>query len=270
MQTARRPLGLATLTMLDLSQPDLIDVAADAGFDFVSLRIRRVTDQEPPFDLSAGSPLLKATVERLAARGIWCSDGDLIRLDGALGSADWQPTLETAAALGAAVAATIIDPDAARAEDSVAALAADAQTAGVVVTLEPMSYATLNSVREAARLARTYGCRVILDSLHMARAGVTLDEVDEAVDQVSVLQLCDGRLPGPTAYEERVAESRSDRLPPGLGDFGLVELIRHVPADLPVAVEVPSTIHRQDRNPVEYAAFLRERVTAVLAAAQMS
>ena len=42
----KRPIGLAALTVLELSPAEQISVAADAGYDFVGLRLIPVAGQQ--------------------------------------------------------------------------------------------------------------------------------------------------------------------------------------------------------------------------------
>lgn len=39
--TPPRPVGLAQLSLLNTAPPDLVGIAAQAGFDFVGVRVRR-------------------------------------------------------------------------------------------------------------------------------------------------------------------------------------------------------------------------------------
>ncbi len=266
-RVAPRRIGLAPLSMLDVDPPTFVDVAADAGFDFVGLRVRAVTSAETPFDLSVGSPLLAATQDRLAARNLTCVDAEFVLLNGQTGADDWRPALESAAALGAAsMTVAINDPDDARMVDDLGALVADARVVGVACTIEPISYNLLNSLPRAQELARQAGCQVLIDTLHLTRFGATGAEVAAVADLVPLIQLCDGPTIRPADRDALVAESRSNRLAPGDGDFPLASYLTNLPPDLPVSLEVPSIHLRQNRSPLEFARYLRQRALAVLAA----
>lgn len=268
-QPSRRKLGLAPLSMLDVDPPTLVDVAADAGFDFVGIRVRAVTAAETLFDLSVSSPLLAATKKRLEARGLNCLDAEFILLNGDTTADDWRPAIESAAAIGASsFTVAINDSDETRMLDDLAALVADATTAGLRTTIEPISYNLVRSLPRAQALAEQVGAHVLLDTLHLTRFGATADEVATAAPLVPLLQLCDGPAARPTDREGLVNESRSDRLPPGDGDFPLLTYLTNLPGDLPVSVEVPSERLRRDRTPLEYARHLRERALTVLASAE--
>ena len=56
---AHRPIGLAQLSLLNTAPPELVGVAARAGFDFVGVRVRPVTPSERRYELQPGSPMLR-------------------------------------------------------------------------------------------------------------------------------------------------------------------------------------------------------------------
>lgn len=260
-----RRVGLAHLSLLDVAPPDLIDVAADAGYDFVGLRVRAVTAAESPYDLRFGSSMLRETLARCADRGVTVADTEFLLLDGALGRADWQLALESAAALGAVTMTVAVDDaDESRLRSTLDRLVADAWVVGVEIALEPITYNVLHSLPEAARLAREAGCRVVLDPLHLTRFGATAQEVAAVADVGPLLQLCDVPALRPGDRAGLVAESRSERAVPGGGIADLTGLLAALPPGLPVSVECPSASARRTLSPVQWAARLRAATTALL------
>ncbi len=69
-RTAHRPLGLAQLSLVNTAPPELVGVAAQAGFDFIGVRVRPVTPTERPYNLQPGSPMLRETLSRMHDTGI--------------------------------------------------------------------------------------------------------------------------------------------------------------------------------------------------------
>jgi len=262
----RRRLGLAQLSLLDHDPPSLVDVAAQAGYDFVGVRVRTVTPSETPFDLSPGSPLLADTLRRMDDTGVGVEDIEFVLLDGVIGAETWKPALEAGAALGAtSLTVAIDDTDDARAVAALTTMGDDARQFGIALTVEPIAYNALHSIPDAARVAEASGCLVLLDTLHVARFGATAEEIRAVGPLVSMLQLCDGPATPPADRDGLVAESRFERAAPGEGEFDLRALIENLPADLPVSVEVPSASKRKLMGPVAYARHLREAAEAVLA-----
>ena len=51
------PIGIAHLTLLALTPPELVTVAAAAGYDFVGVRVKAVTEGEHQYPMQPGSPV---------------------------------------------------------------------------------------------------------------------------------------------------------------------------------------------------------------------
>ena len=170
-----RETGLEHLTLLGVSPPDLVTVAAAAGFDAVGLRISPVADGDRPWPVRPGSPMLAETVRRCADTGIRVLDVEGVRL-GAL-PVDYSATLEAAAALGARyVNAICDDPDLGRLSDSFAALTAAAAGYGIRAVVEFMAYRSVRTLAAAVAIAAASdGGGVLVDALHVQRCGVRLD-----------------------------------------------------------------------------------------------
>ena len=248
-----RTIGLAHLSALHLSPPDLVEAAADAGFTSVGIRVHPATRGETQYPMAAGSFMSAQTIERLAGTGLSVRDIEVFTLDGHRGRKEWEPVLEAGAALGASVLNVIGgDPDRARLTDSLAALVDDAAQYGIRPSIEPISYQPLDSVPAAGLLVDRTGCGIMLDALHFVRAGSQIEDLKALPSgAVTVIQLCDGpaetpALPVPHRMplgqdvngSARQIESRAKRLAPGEGVFPLREILAALP-DAPISVEVP-------------------------------
>lgn len=262
-----RRIGLAPLSLLDVSPPLLVELAAKAGFDFVGLRVRSVTPTETAYDLQPGSPLLRETLARLADCDLVVEDVEFLLVDGTDQRDDWLRVYEAGHALGAStLTVAVSDPDLSRAAATLARMAEDGRAAGIVPTIEPISYQAVHSLPTAHRLARQTGCGVLVDTLHVARFGGTAEELEAVAPAVPLIQLCDAPEAAPTGLEELVQESRSGRLSPGAGDLALVEVVAAVEAGrretvraqtpLPVSVEVPDLDSRRGMDDLEWARHL--------------
>ncbi|MCG2624441.1 sugar phosphate isomerase/epimerase [Arthrobacter sp. I2-34] len=241
MSAAKRCLGLAQLSLLQCSPPELVSLAAAAGFDFIGARVRPVTAAERPYNLQPGSPMLAETLARMDDTGVRVRDIEFLLLDGSNQREAWLPMMEAGQALGAtSLTVAASDTDRPRLADTLAQMTADGKGYGIVPTLEPISYQAVNSLPAAAGLARHAGCRIVLDTLHFRRFGGTLEELSRNADLVPMLQLCDGPERRPANRDGLVTESRSERGVPGAGGFRLAEIVAALPADMPVSVEAPS------------------------------
>ncbi|MER5669609.1 sugar phosphate isomerase/epimerase family protein [Pseudonocardia alni] len=263
------PIGLAHLTLLRLSPPDLVSVAAEAGYDFVGVRVKAVTAGEHQYPMEPGSPMSAETLRRLADTGLEVRDIEFLTVGPATGPADWKPALDAGAALGARTFSVVAtDPDRARLVDTLSALAADARPLGILPTLEPISYQPVATIDDAAAIATAAGIALLVDALHVQRGGSTVDDV-RALDPslVPCLQLCDaplavpehldvpGELPlGMTADGSVLQiEARARRRAVGEGELPLAELVAAAPAGIPLSIEVPDAVLAARASDIEVA-----------------
>ena len=104
--------SLAHLTVLSLTPPEVVDVAARTGYRYVGLRMTRVTPDEVLYDLARDGALMKATKSRLADTGVAVHDAELFRMDPSLEPEDFIAELDATAELGAHhLIAQLPDPD---------------------------------------------------------------------------------------------------------------------------------------------------------------
>lgn len=276
-------IGIAHLSLLHLEPYELVDVAAQAGFDFVGIRVRGATPSEEIPDQSPGSTMSAATIARLQETGVQVRDIEFLSLDGNTGREAWLPMLEAGAALGAStINLAGQDVDTARLRDTLAQLVADAAEYGIIPALEPISYNAVSTVEQARAIADPVGAHIMLDPLHIQRGGSTPDDVARLDPRlIPVLQLCDGPLDVPESIEitgtlprgmtadgePRKVESRAYRLPPGEGEFSLSALLRAVPTGTPLSLEVPNALLVAELGALGYAKRLKGAVDRLVAEA---
>ncbi|GAA3756618.1 TIM barrel protein [Microbacterium kribbense] len=251
-----RPLGVAHLTLLSLTPPEIVSAATAAGLDFVGIRVRAVTSDEPIPALRPGSPLLRETVMRLKDTGVVVRDIEFLPITPGTGPDDWQSALEAGAALGA-TALTIAgaDTDRSRLLDKISQLTADAAGYGIRPLLEPISYQPIARVTDAAAIARATGAGLMLDPLHIQRGGSDVADV-AALDPglIPMIQLCDAPLAPPSGDRLPALqhEARAQRLQIGEGELPLAALLAATPAGVPVSIEVPHALRQQSVSPHEW------------------
>lgn len=267
--TGRRELALEHLTLLDVAPPELVGLAAGAGFDSVSLRISPATSGEQPWPVRPGSPMLAETIRRLDDTGLRVLGAEAIRLDGA--RSGWEPVVETAARLRARYLNAISeDRDLTRLADRFAELTQLAVPYGIRPVIEFMSYKPVRTLQAALDIAGlSAGGRVLVDALHVQRCGVSLAELAGAGPALlGYLQLCDAprepptglRPPGalprgqPVSGGDLALEARSQRLLPGQGELPLAGLLGALPGTIPVGVEAPSARLSRELTGAQFAA----------------
>lgn len=272
-RAAHRPLGLAQLSLLNTAPPELVGVAAQAGFDFIGVRVRPVTPTERPYNLQPGSPMLRQTLSRMQDTGITVRDIEFLLLDGSDQREAWLRMMEAGQALGASsLTVAGADSDSSRLVHTLARMTEDGRGFGITPTLEAISYQPVASITQAADIARQAGCSIVVDTLHFNRfngdrTASQWAELHANADLVPLLQLCDGPAERPATREALVVESRSEREVPGAGAFGLADVVAALPDGLPVSAETPSDRRVAELGELGWARLLKSGVDAVLAKA---
>src|SRR5262245_17037386 len=77
-----RPISLAHLTVLDTTPPELVTVAAAAGFRTIGIRLTATPSVGvPPYDMLREGPLLRETLLRLRDTGVSVLDTEFLRFE---------------------------------------------------------------------------------------------------------------------------------------------------------------------------------------------
>jgi sugar phosphate isomerase/epimerase len=239
-----RLISLSHLTFIDLAPPDLVSVAATAGFPSVGLRLTP-SSNGLGHPIHPGSPMLKETVQRLANSGIRVLDVEVIRLRPDTDPDTFEPFLQMAQELGARHAiVTVEDPDLGRAASTFAGLCARAAGYGVMCMLEFMVFTQVTTLSQAVKLVSEAGQvngGVLVDALHLARSGGTTAEVAATpAELLPYVQLCDTAVGGRALdVTSAMDEARNFRLPTGSGVLPLADLVQALPTDTAVSLEIP-------------------------------
>jgi sugar phosphate isomerase/epimerase len=239
-----RRFTLSYLT-IDASPPDMVEIAAAAGFDATGVRLMPAHEGGRAFPLWEDPAMLARTLRLIEDTGVPVFDVEIVRLDGATPTERWLPLLETAGRLGArTVIAAGNDADEARLGDSFAALCEAAAPFGLSINLEFTPWAPLNSASAATRVVERAGQangEILIDTIHVARSASTLADL-RAIDpaRMSYFQICDAPAGIPATTEELLFTARQERLLPGEGGVDIEDQVNALPAELIVSVEIPS------------------------------
>src|SRR5260370_27051290 len=95
------PVGIAHLTLLPVSPPELVAIASETGFDGVGFRVGTAGSGEEPWPMAVGSPMLEETLRRMEDTGVRVLDVEVIRLGPDTTRKDYQALLESGERLGA-------------------------------------------------------------------------------------------------------------------------------------------------------------------------
>ena len=244
---AERVLSLAHLTVLDTTPPELVTVAAAAGFRSIGIRLTATPSVGvPPYDMLSGGPLLRETERRLAGTGVSVLDTEFLRFEPEQPVGIPDGFLEVSARLGARnVLVMSAEPDETRTVERFCDLCDRAAAFGLRVCLEFAIYTGVRTLAHAAHVvARSErpNASVLIDALHFSRSGglpAHVASVDPSLFRYA--QICDASpdMPEPSDTPALIREARTGRLLPGEGVLPLAALVAALPDGVPLAIEAP-------------------------------
>lgn len=137
---------------------------------------------------------------------------------------------------------------------------------GVRMALEFMPWRGIKTLASALRVVQAAGgAGVIVDAIHLDRSGGQPHEIPTIpAAHWAYFQVCDAPAQRPTTQEELLFQARQARLPPGRGGLDLTGMVRAIPADSVVAIEIPMHGLPPVLPPVERARMLRQATLQLL------
>jgi sugar phosphate isomerase/epimerase len=225
---------------------ELVEAAASAGFDAVSLRL---SPRDLPTGTAPTAEILRQTNDRLNGLGLRVLDVEIARMRPDVSLDYLERLLEAGAELRAPFVLVVGDDEeeawlAERLTDL------DRLAAGYSITpvLEFMPFSQVKTLEQARRIVQAADVRrpaLLVDSLHLYRtAGSAADVGALEPGLLAFAHLADGPRDPPLDLRY---EGRSNRQLPGEGELPLAEFLRALPLGLPIELEVPGQAPLRDR-----------------------
>ena len=265
-----RTISLAPLTILELAPPEMVSCAAQAGYSHLGLRLHPVMPNlDVSYPIIGDTPMVREVQRRLDDTGLTVLDVEFIRLTPDARIADYVPMLETAARLGAThVLAGGNDPDERRLAERFAQLCDAAAPFGLTANLEPIPLFEVRTLAQAARVlaaADRPNSGIVIDAIHFDRGGNSFEDIARLPRKwLHYMQLCDAPAERPADAAGLQFQARYERMIPGTGGLDLAGLVRALPRDLPIALEVPMASLARTVGAVERARRLLAATQALL------
>ena len=240
-----RQFSLAHLTALHCSPPELIRIAANAGYDFVGLRTMALgLPGEPRYDLCADRRLYQETKAALAATGVRLLDIELVRIVDDQDPRSFLPALEAGASLGARhVLTSIWTPNRRAAIETLGELCDVARPLGLTVNLEFVAWASCASLPAALEvLSETdrENAGIMIDTFHFHHARHQVEELDAVPPAwFHFAHVCDDRK-ATDDVDAAKRRGREERLLPGEGVVDIAGILGRLPAEVVYAIELPN------------------------------
>jgi len=233
----------AFLTTHEVPPHEAVRIAAATGYDLVGLRFLPAAPTEAPYPILS-DPAVEALVKAaLEETGIGIADIEIARLKPDTNVEDFRDFLALGQRLGARnVLVAGDDANHDRLTETFAAFCDLAAEYGLTGDLEFMPWTGVKTLPEAQRIVETAGCAnggVLIDALHWDRAGGTVAQIQNLPPAlIHYAQLCDGPKPYDPSDAGMIEIARGARLLPGDGGIDLIAMVRALPRDIVLSVEV--------------------------------
>jgi sugar phosphate isomerase/epimerase len=238
--------SLAHLSALSLSPPEMVEVAARTGYQYVGLRLTPVTPNEPRYPLAQDPDMLRETHQALAETGIGVLDIELARLTPEVDIASFSAMLEAGAALGARhVITQTPDTERTRAVEHFASFCELARQFSLTADLEFVTWTATPDLETAAAIvsaANQSNGGILIDTLHFRRSQCQTGLLDRLPAKwFHFAQLCDAPAEAPATTEGLIHAARNERRFLGEGGLDVGCILECLPADIPYSLEIPMT-----------------------------
>ena len=265
------PLSLAFLTVFDAGPVEAVRIAAETGYDLVGLRfLPAAAEGEGPYPVLTDAGLQRELAAALRDTGIGLADIEIVRLGPTTDVAGFARFLDLGERLGARnVLVAGDDPDHDRLAATFARFCDLAAAHGLTADLEFMPWTAVKTLAQARAIVAAAGKAnggVLVDAIHLQRSGSTLAEVAALPPRmIHYAQICDA----PGRYDASdaglIATARGARLYPGEGDIDLAGLVRALPADTVLSLEIPHLDRARTQTPTTRAREALTRTRELLA-----
>ncbi|MDO4711051.1 MAG: sugar phosphate isomerase/epimerase [Peptostreptococcaceae bacterium] len=254
-----RKYSLAYLTIPGTDPVDQIAIAAQAGYDMVSLRpIPMHLPNEPLFQFDQDKALFQNIKNAILEYKIGISDIELARVRDDLDVTEYESAFEAAAELGAKdVISSIWTDNWELAHRDFKKICSMAQKYGLYVNLEFVSFSKVNDLQKAIEFLDQTDCsnaHLLVDTLYAFRSQMDLEEIKKlSPERFRMIHLCDAPPDTPFVSEERMIEiTREGRLYPGDGGAGIGKILSVLPKRK-ISIELPNIMEIQQRGKLEHA-----------------
>lgn len=260
--------SLAQLTALRASPPELVRIAAAAGYDYVGLRLLEVTGGDA-WPLATDPQLLRETRAAMQQTGVGVLDVELVRLTPDFDVAALRSTFEVAAELGVRhILSQAHDADWGRLVHNFGTLCDVLGAYSLTADVEFLTWTRMRGVEDVVELLRAANrgnAGLVVDTLHFYRSDCRLEDLrDLPPEWFHFIQISDAPAAGPDSVEGLIFAAREDRLEPGAGGLDLLGLLLELPSDIDIAIEIPNSRLAAETSDEERAARALQATRALV------
>lgn len=237
--------SLAQLTVMNTSPPEIAAMAADCGYDYVSMRqIYMGLPGEPDYDLAKNRAMMKETRQVLKEKGIKLLDIELARVFDGMDVRNYEPAMETAAELGGTrVLSSIWTPERDYYLEKFAEICDLAKQYNLTVELEYVPIAAVNTLAAAVDVLKSVNrdnAGIMIDVHHFHRAGDDVKELEKVpAEWFRFGHICDAPAEIPSDRQEMTRVLREERSYVGEGGIDVASILNAMPL-VPYSIELPN------------------------------
>lgn len=237
--------SLAQLTVLNTSPVEIAKIAANTGYDYVSMRqIYMGLPGEPDYDLSKNPMMKKEVKQILQDTGLKLLDIELARIFDDMDVKKYEAAMETAVDLGGThVLSSVWTKDTEYALEKFGQLCDLAKDYGLKVQLEFVPIAAINNLADTVSFLEQVNkdnAGIMIDVHHFHRSQDTIEDLKKVPRKwFHFAHLCDAVGEIPADREEMTRILREERLYVGEGGIDVKSILRAMPA-MPYSIELPN------------------------------
>lgn len=252
--------SLAHLTLLGCSTPELVYVAARAGYDAISPRLLSMGVQgECPSSLLE-KDMIDATFNALRTTGIKVHDIELLRITDDCDIEGYRETLDAGARLGAKNLITSVwtSPETSRSYivDKFSELCDLSKEYGFFVSLEYPSFSALQSLEEVVEVieaSQRDNAGILIDTLYTHMSRTKIEDLKKVPSKYfKFMHICDVGYGIPDTRDGMVGIARDARLYPGEGCIDFKSIIEALP-NVNYSIELPNKMRVKELGYEEHA-----------------
>lgn len=234
-------LSLAAGTLPEFQPEEVVHAAGQAGFNHVGFTIE--PDRWTPETQRATLDAIRAhDLSVLDVEVIWIAEGGKL-------TDDHKLIIDAGMELGAAnILVVSAEPDHGRTAEALHQLCEWAAPVQMRVALEFLMITAVQSMGDALDIIRRAdhpAAALLIDTIHFQRAGHRPAEMEELeACLLPYTQICDGNLDCAASFDAYLEDAVDLRSCPGEGDLPVADIIKALPQDIPLSLEVRSKAYR--------------------------
>lgn len=244
----KNPLSLAYLTVPDAKPQDVVILAKEIGFTHVGLRLLPAIDGEIVYPIMTELKLLNETLAALKGTGVKIADIEIIRINEKISVNQFDKFFEYASKLGAENI-TVVGDDANtnRLISKFIQLCEKAKQYNLFLNLEPISWTKVNTLELAITVLKNsnqINSGILIDTFHISRMNTPLEHLkDLKKEWLRIIQVSDAPMNFTNEQSKIRCEARTARLMPGQGDLPIEDILKYMPSESIISVEVPNSVY---------------------------